>query len=246
MRQDLETIIWKERKLLFSQRGGRKQVILTLLVPAGIFAILFPWQEGSGFFESPLAIIASIFIPVLVVMLLIPESFAGERERHTLETLLASRLSNLDILYGKMIVSITLAMVIFLISFIVGAIIANVADWTGQFMFYSPTIALASITLSVLMAVISAAAGVVISLRSPTVREAQQTLMAAIMFPGILLGVAGTFALTIENLRETITTTMDKINPIVLLLVVIAILSSVFFLLLRLVRKRFRRASLIM
>ena len=66
MRRDLSTVIWKERKLLFNQRGGRKQVILTLLVPAAMFAILLPWQEGDGFFESPLAVISSILIPMLI------------------------------------------------------------------------------------------------------------------------------------------------------------------------------------
>jgi len=70
--------------------------------------------------------------------------------------------------------------------------------------------------------------------------------MAAIMLPGLLLGVAGTFVLTMESLRETITATMDKINPIVLLLVVITILSIVCFLLLRLARKRFQRARLVL
>ena len=95
------------------------------------------------------------------------------------------------------------------------------------------------------MTIISAAAGVVISLRSPTVREAQQTLMAVIMFPGLLLGVAGTLALTVESLRETITTTIDKINPIVLLLVVTVMLSGVCFFLLRLTRKRFQRDRLV-
>ena len=29
MTENLKTVIWKERKLLFSQRGGKKQVIFT-------------------------------------------------------------------------------------------------------------------------------------------------------------------------------------------------------------------------
>lgn len=245
MRRDLSTVIWKERKLLFNQRGGRKQVILTLLVPAAMFAILLPWQEGDGFFESPLAVISSILIPMLIVMLTIPESFAGERERHTLETLLASRLSDLDIIYGKMIPSVILAMLVFLITFFVAAITANVTSWTGQLMFYKPLIAIASIILGIIVATTSAAAGVIISLRSPTVREAQQTLMAIVMFPVLLLGIAGTFVFTIEGLRETITGTMEKVDPIVLLLAVVIVLCSVCFLLLRLAKRRFQRSRLI-
>jgi ABC-2 type transport system permease protein len=245
MTQDIKTVIWKERRLLFNQRGGKKQVILTLLVPAAMFAIVLPWQEGAGFFESPLAVIGGIFIPMLIVLLTIPESFAGERERHTLETLLASRLSSLDILYGKMIPSIALALFIFLITFFTAAIVANATGWTGQPAFYSPLIAAASIILSILVAVTSAAAGVIISLRSSTVKEAQQTLMAVVMFPILLLGVAGTFVFTVESLRNGIANIMKNLDPLILLSVVVIILCGTSYLLLRLARRRFQRSRLI-
>ena len=130
-------------------------------------------------------------------------------------------------------------------AFVAAAVIANITDWTGQLMLYSPIVAIASIVLSILVATISAAAGVLISLRSPTVREAQQTLMATIMFPVLILGVVGTFVFTIDNLRETITSTMEKIDPIVLLLAVTIILSVVCYLLVRLAKRRFQRARLI-
>ena len=61
MTNDVKTVIWKERRLLFSQRGGRIQVILTLLVPAALFAVVMPWQEGSGYrviFQSSTAVFA--------------------------------------------------------------------------------------------------------------------------------------------------------------------------------------------
>jgi ABC-2 type transport system permease protein len=243
---DLKTVIWKERKLLFNQRGGKKQVVFTLLVPAAIFSILFPWQEGIGFFESPLPIFAAIFIPMLITGLTIPESFAGERERHTLETLLASRLSDSDILFGKLIISVILAWSITLISLFVGFIIANVTDWSGHLMFYTPLILAASLILSLLVAVFSSTTGVIISLRSSIVREAQQTLMATIMFPVLLLGVAGTVVFTIEGIREQITQIMDNINPFVLVLVVTIILIIACYFLMRAAMRRFQRARLIL
>ena len=144
-----------------------------------------------------------------------------------------------------MIPSVILAMLVFLITFFVAAITANVTSWTGQLMFYKPLIAIASIILGIIVATTSAAAGVIISLRSPTVREAQQTLMAIVMFPVLLLGIAGTFVFTIEGLRETITGTMEKVDPIVLLLAVVIVLCSVCFLLLRLAKRRFQRSRLI-
>ena len=244
MSDDVKTVIWKERRLLFSQRGGRTQLILTLLVPAVLFAIVMPWQEGSSYFRSPLVIIAGIFIPMLIVMITIPESIAGERERHTLETLLASRLSGRTILFGKLIVSIGLALFISLVAFIVGFAVANVTDWTGQLVFYSPMIAVASITLSFLVASLSASAGVLISLKATTVREAQQKLMAAVMFPVLLLGIAGTFVLTIEAVRDQIMGIIDRIDPIVLFLVIAVVLIVTCYFLIRAAMKRFQRARL--
>jgi ABC-2 type transport system permease protein len=241
---DVKTVVWKERRLLFSQRGGRTQLILTLLVPAALFAVVMPWQEGRGYFDSPVVIMAGIFIPMLIVMLTIPESIAGERERHTLETLLASRLSGRNILFGKLIVSIGLALLISLVAFVVGFVVANATDWTGQLVFYSRMIAVASITLSVLVASLSASAGVLISLKAATVREAQQKLMAAVMFPVLLLGIAGTFVFTIEAIRDKITGIIDRIDPIVLFLVVVVILIAASCFLMRAAIKRFQRARL--
>jgi len=243
---DLKTVIWKERKLLFNQRGGKKQVVFTLLVPAAVFSILFPWQEGIGFLDSPLPVFAAIFIPMLITGLTVPESFAGERERHTLETLLASRLSDSDLLVGKLIISVALAWIVTLISFLVSFIVANATDWSGQLIFYTPLITAASLILSLLVAVLSSATGVIISLRASTVREAQQTLMATIMFPVLLLGVAGTVVFTIEGIRDQITKIMDSINPFVLVSVVTIVLIIACYFLMRAAMRRFQRDRLIL
>ena len=246
MTGDLKTVIWKERKLLFNQRGGKKQVVFTLLVPAAVFSILFPWQEGIGFLDSPLPVFAAIFIPMLITGLTVPESFAGERERHTLETLLASRLSDSDLLVGKLIISVALAWIVTLISFLVSFIVANATDWSGQLIFYTPLITAASLILSLLVAVLSSATGVIISLRASTVREAQQTLMATIMFPVLLLGVAGTVVFTIEGIRDQITKIMDSINPFVLVSVVTIVLIIACYFLMRAAMRRFQRDRLIL
>lgn len=246
MIRDLKTMVWKERKSLFNQSGGKRQALLTLLVPAGMFAIVLPWQEGRGFFESPLPIFASIFIPMLIVLLILPESFAGERERHTLATLLASRLSDRVILFGKLIVPVALGWIITIVALFVGFIIANITDWSGQLIFYSPFNVLAALVLSFLIAVTSASAGVIISLRAATVREAQQTLMAVIMFPVLLLGVAGTFIFTVETIRDRVTQFMDAVEPTLLFLIVTIILIAACYLLMRAAMKRFNRSRLIL
>lgn len=46
MRNDLLTVVWKERKGALRVRGSRSQAILTALVPVASIAILMPIQIG--------------------------------------------------------------------------------------------------------------------------------------------------------------------------------------------------------
>ena len=242
---DVSTVIWKERKELFSQRGSRAQVIFSLLVPAVFFAFIVPWQEGSDWFHSPLTYAISIFLPILMVMLTIPESFAGERERHTLETLLASRLPDRAILFGKMAIPVALGWGTALLALFLGFIVANATHWSGQLMFYTSTVAIGNITLSLLMAVLSASAGVIISLRAGTVKQAQQILMAVTMFPLLLLGVAFTFVFTNKRMGDRIIEIMDNIDAKLLILIIAVVLILICWVLLSVAITRFQRSRLI-
>ena len=104
MRQDLLTVIWKERQgLLFQRGGGRMRAIWLLFVAIVMIAILLPLQMGEEWLTTAWSLIAALILPLLLVGTAVPESFAGERERHTLPTLLASRLPDRAILFGKLI-----------------------------------------------------------------------------------------------------------------------------------------------
>jgi len=57
-----------------------------------MLGVFIPWQEGPCGLNSSSTGRALVWLPVFLVATMICESFAGERERKTLETLLASRL----------------------------------------------------------------------------------------------------------------------------------------------------------
>ena len=69
--------------------------------------------------------------------MMIPESFAGERERHTLGTLLASRLPDHAILLGKVAVAVGYAWVMTLMLLLVSLVVVNVTPWDGQVLLYA-------------------------------------------------------------------------------------------------------------
>ena len=107
------------------------------------------------------------------------DSFAGERERHTLETLLASRLSDRAILLGKIAAAVAYGWGITMVSVLVGLITVNVVHWQGELIFYPPATGLGIVALSFLVAALAAGLGVLVSLRAATVRQAQQTFSIA-------------------------------------------------------------------
>jgi hypothetical protein len=98
---DIWTVMWKERKGLLRIRGSRTRALLTLLVPVLMIAMVAPLQLGREWVDGAWSLVGAFLIPMILIGITIPESFAGERERHTLETLLASRLPDRAILFGK-------------------------------------------------------------------------------------------------------------------------------------------------
>jgi ABC-2 type transport system permease protein len=106
MIEDVKTMMWKELKELFMKQGSFKGGMFGLIMFAAIFGVYLPWTIGRDLVSSPVALLFWMWVPLLLVMAVVVDSFAGERERHTLETLLASRLSDRAILYGKILTAV--------------------------------------------------------------------------------------------------------------------------------------------
>ena len=211
----------------------------TLLTPV-ILAIYMPWDAGPRWVEGPPSLLIAALIPIILVGIAIPDSFAGERERHTLGTLLASRLPDRAVLLGKIAVAVGFAWGMTLIVLLLGLATVNVAHWEGELLVYTPTIALADIALSLLMATLVANAGVLISLRAATVQEAAQTLIAVFFVPFMLLGIV------LLVIRDQAREFLGSLDLTQILLIVIAVLVVANVGLFAAAMARFRRARLIL
>ncbi len=97
---DIWTMIWKETKDSVLQ-GGWSALIRPLLL-IGILGIVFPLRLGLQWLAlTPLVMGLVLYIPFTVILSFVGDAIAGERERHTLETLLASRISDRAILPAR-------------------------------------------------------------------------------------------------------------------------------------------------
>lgn len=178
---DVRTVLWKEWKELLLAPGDRRGTFMMLVLPVIVLGVVLPWQAGRAWVESPMTLVAWVWIPLFLVINVIADSFAGERERRTLETLLASRLPDRAILFGKMGAAIAYAWGLTLAMLVLGIVTVNVKFGLHEVLLYPPATLLGAAGFSLLGATLVAAAGVFVSLRSPTTRQAQQRLSMAVM-----------------------------------------------------------------
>lgn len=186
--QDIGSVMWKERRLLFRHRGSRKKALLPLATPIGLTAYMTS-QEGTGWFGGPFPILTTVISAAILTALIIPDSIAGERERRTLSTLLASRLPDKAILFGKLAVGIGVAWAAAILVLIFGFILVNVVHWSDAPMWYDPKILYSAIAFSFLISALIAILGVFFSMRAATVQDAAGMIMMLFMTPPLILGV---------------------------------------------------------
>jgi ABC-2 type transport system permease protein len=244
---DVLTVMWKESQGLIRYQGSLSKTMLSLLIPVVMMGIYLPIQIGRALIEGPWSILISVFIPMMLVGMTIPESFAGERERHTLGTLLASRLPDRAILFGKVVMSVSYALVITLALHLVSLMMVNVTHWDGRVLLYTPIVALANVALSLLMAGLVANLGVLISMRASTVQGAQQTLMVATLFPLVFLQMIPLLLLNVvPDGRVLLKEFVAAANPSQILLIVVIVLGVLDLALLMGAMVHFKRARLIL
>jgi ABC-2 type transport system permease protein len=234
---DLLTMMWKESKDLLFQGGWRALIRPVLLI--GILGVYLPLQFGLGWLElSAIELFVILWIPFFVIISFMGDAIAGERERHTLETLLASRISDRAILLGKVIVTVGYAWGMALMSLLLGLVLVNLFHGDGSWAFYHPfDLFLEVLALSLLSCVLGASAGVLISLRSATVRQAQQILSVGtlvLIFGGVL---------ALQALPASFLSSLSYSQVVFLFIAVIAVLDAI---LLGLSLVIFRRSRLIL
>ena len=152
----------------YSRRGGFIQagvmtLVLGVLLPLSTAAL---WQGAS-----PAAIAYYALFPGVVAAAVAADAFAGERERRTLETLLATPLAESTILIGKVVAAVLWALTIAMVAFVVGTVVVNAS--AGAFV-PSPLLVLGALGAALASGTFMASLATVVSMLIPAARPAQQ------------------------------------------------------------------------
>ncbi|MDX1395745.1 MAG: ABC transporter permease subunit [Gemmatimonadota bacterium] len=186
--RDLRVVIGKEWTEL---RGSDSPwvTVSTLVAFVAIVGVFVPWQLGPVWIRAPWPILIWAWIPLFIVTTVTADSVAGERERRTLETLLATRLSDAAILWGKWLACVLWIWAAMLICFPVAILTINLTG-SGELLLPGPGQTIGTLAVAFAGAGLGAAAGVLVSLRSESVRHAQQVLaIGALVFAFIPIGM---------------------------------------------------------
>ncbi len=101
-------------------------------MPAGLLNELSPYSDQQKIVVFMLMyMIAPMFlmVPLMVSSVIAADSFAGEKERKTLEALLYTPTTDRELFIAKLIGAWVAAMVVGLLSFVLYAVMANLAGW---------------------------------------------------------------------------------------------------------------------
>ena len=244
MLADIFTIVWKEWQEIFLARGNKRSGLLSILIVIALLGIYFPLTNGLDWLNNPLLPLTWSWVPVFWAIGIVTDSFAGERERHTLETLLSTRLSDAAILFGKILTAVLYAWGLAMLSMLLGAVVVNIAHFSGQILFYPVDIFLGGMFLSLLLTVLMSSLGVLVSLRAPNARQAYQRLsMSFLVF--WMIPVIGS-QLAPESVSQKIVAFFTTASLVNLFLAAAVILLLLDVGLVTLCRMFFRRNKLIL
>jgi ABC-2 type transport system permease protein len=240
---DILTVAGKELRemLMFGETRGRSKMSLVVLVL--VFGVVIPLQNGSEWVTSPISAMVWAWMPYMWVYSVVADSFAGERERHTLEALLATRLSDRAILFGKLLAALAYGFTLTWAILLVSLVTVNVAARGSGLLLFSPLMALAALVFSILISGLSASIGVLVSLRAGSVRQAQQWMsfgMLILFLPLMLIQFIP------EAWLESVGTTVTNADPLqigIWAAVVLVVVEAIF---LAIAMRLFQRSKLIL
>ncbi len=178
--RDIWTVAWREWKELVVWDGAWITA-LSLGAFAGLIGVLLPWLVGAAWVEAPWVLLFWIWMPLFLVTTVTADAFAGERERHTLETLLATRLPDRAILLGKVGAAVLWVWGATMACLPLGLLTLNLAHDAPTLLLYAPLQATGIAGVALLAALLGASFGVLVSLRTSTVRQAQQVLAVTVL-----------------------------------------------------------------
>ena len=233
MIKQIQAIVWKEWREFFFQQSIKDKLQTIVLI--AVIGVILPINKGPQWFDLPFFYGVALMGPLLMAVTILCDLFVGERERHTLETLLASRLSDKGIVLGKILFAVSYATCITILLLTLNVVALNVEYYKGTFLIFSLKSALILAAINFFMAFFTALVGIVISMGAKTVKQGQLTLtitlIALVLLPSLLLNMLpGGFKNAISHYYAPISSeTVFVLGGLLFIIIDLLILKVIFY-----------------
>lgn len=178
---------------LFPTADADMEEVITMLDRAPAFmraplAEMTPLQAyvfiAGNYMFAPMFLI----VPLMVASVISADSFAGEKERKTLEALLYTPVSDVELFAGKVLAALVPALVIDLLSFVLYGVVVNASGYhvMGRLFFPAPTWWPLVLWLAPALITAGLGATVLVSSKSKSFMQAQQ-VSGVIVLPVVVL-----------------------------------------------------------
>lgn len=186
---DAMIVARKELRELIGERASRRGIQVQAAIMTLFLGVFLPSKTPQAWLAaSPAAIMLFLLLPSIVAGAIGADSFAGERERKTLETLLATPLSDRAIVVGKAIAALFAAVVVAAIALAVAAITVNVSAHPAAVFIPAPELWLGALLGTLACSTVSTAVAILLSIRIPIARTVQQMVSLMFVLPVFLVG----------------------------------------------------------
>jgi ABC-2 type transport system permease protein len=187
-------VLQKEMREILGERYSRRGGIVQAVVVVAVMGILYPYSAPQLWITAhPLAVAYFGFFPGVLAVTVAADAFAGERERKTLETLLATPVGEWAVLFGKAAAAVVFSLTVTAIAFVCAVATVNVSGRGPAFFLPDPILAIGALGAALPSAALMTSLAIVTSMRIPVARSAQQmtALLSFVVFGAIAATWAG-------------------------------------------------------
>ena len=245
---DIQTVMWKEWRDLLGdlQRKSTLYKVIAVVVVL-FFATALSLVSEDGWASGGTSLMFWLAFPFVFTSQMVADSFAGERERHTLETLLATPLPDRAIYLAKLLTPTLIVWVGVQAWMLYSLIPLNIAFGRDGLLLFPLDVLLLGMSSSFALALMISAIGTLGSLHAPTVQSAQVRI-GIFTFVIFFLPIFAFAVLLIlpDSLRQQIVDVLEEVgvNGAIIMVTIITFIMDMGLVMLAI--RLFRRSRMIL
>ncbi len=177
----------KDIREWLADRDSRRGFVVQAAIFLFLTGLFVPWTTPAVWQSPGEAVLLYVGLPSLIASMLCADAFAGEKERHTLESLLATPLTDAELFFGKVAAAVGLSTAVSIAAVLAGILTLAVRSMHTAVllpnMFQCTAVLVGSLGTALTISTLAA----VVSSRVPVARSAQQIVQVVfLLFTGLL------------------------------------------------------------